>query len=324
MQRRILVAVALTFGLVLGGLATAYAQGLVFLPFVARGAVSQPHFDPSEGWCLYAPAPVLERSWQVSAPPQALLPGQSAEIGLRSKFGQSEETYVVVARVIAPDGSEASAVTAVVADEWAMLVYPYDFSAPPISYGVYTVIWELVSQGFIACHGFQTVAMPTSTATATATATVTPTPTATPIPVLSLGQVITFAGLSHSVTRYEEADTCPNGYDKPDEGAKLVVLWVRSENTSSDYMEVPSLDIKLLQNGIEIGRDAGGIPCRYDDRAWGNACWQWGGDIWPGVSCEGWEAFQVPTATEVQGLVAETRFHYWLGQSALAQWRLAP
>jgi hypothetical protein len=137
---------------------------------------------------------------------------------------------------------------------------------------------------------------------------------------MALGDTFQFEGLQHSIVSYNETDTCPNGSDKADEGAKLVVLWIRSENVSNDYRDMPSLDLRLLRDGIEIGKDAGGCsPCCYDSRTWGNACWP---GLWPGVACEGWEVWAVPEATQVQGLVAEGQFRDWQGTEAIAGWRL--
>ena len=100
-----------------------------------------------------------------------------------------------------------------------------------------------------------------------------------------------------------------------------MVLWVRSGNVGDDYKEMPSLDLTLLQDGIEIGKDADGNPRRCSDEGHGNACYP---GLWPGVSCEGWKVWAVPEATQVEGLVAETWFHYWSRTSVTARWYLEP
>ena len=121
---------------------------------------------------------------------------------------------------------------------------------------------------------------------------------------------------------YQEADTCPNGYDKPDQGAKLVVLWIRSENVSDDHKELPSVSFRLLEGEREVGRNAGGITCLYDDNAWGNACWQVAsGGLWPGVSCQGWEVLEVPQALDVGGLTVKAVFDYWPNGGPVIGWR---
>lgn len=122
-------------------------------------SVAGPRFNPDgEPWCFDAPEPVIDRDWQVSAPREAVNIGESVEIGLRNKFGESNEFYAIWVRVIAPDGSEAGVTTEVSADEWTMLMYPDDFpDAGPMGNGIYTVIWEIADQGFVACDGFEVV-----------------------------------------------------------------------------------------------------------------------------------------------------------------------
>jgi hypothetical protein len=90
---------------------------------------------------------------------------------------------------------------------------------------------------------------------------------------------------------------------------------------SDDYRDVPYLSCRLLREGTEIGQSAWGL-CEelWDSHSWDNAC----GTLWPGISCEGYKAFQVPEATQVQGLVAEGQFHYWNGPDATASWLLEP
>ena len=128
---------------------------------VARAATPEsaagPRFNPDgDPWCFDAPDPVIDRNWQVSAPRETVNAGESVEIGLRNKFGENSEVYYVVARVIGPDDAEVSVTTELRADEWATLMYPDDFSkADPIMPGVYTVIWEVLDEGFVACDGFQ-------------------------------------------------------------------------------------------------------------------------------------------------------------------------
>jgi len=158
----------------------------------------------------------------------------------------------------------------------------------------------------------------------TATPTKTPTVTPTPIPELEVGEGVLYEGIEHTLYTYQVATICPNGYDRPDLGAKLVVLWFRSKNVSDSLQEMPYTDLRLLKNGVEVGVDAGGIPCGYNAEAWGNACWQWSGRLWPGVSCQGWEVFQVPEALEVMGTVVEAYLHRWPEQGVYAAWRLEP
>lgn len=126
-------------------------------PSPPAAATTGPRFNPDgDPWCFDRPDPVLDKEWQVSAPRDVVVIGDSAEIGLRNKWGGSGESYEITARVIAPDGSEARALVRLTADSWANLVFPDDFaSGDTWQRGVYTIIWE-IEGGFIACDGFVT------------------------------------------------------------------------------------------------------------------------------------------------------------------------
>lgn len=121
-------------------------------------APSGPRFNPSgDPWCLNAPEPALDRVWQVSAPREPIMVGETAEVGLRNKLGESNEAHDLLVRVIAPGEVELTASTTLRGDEWAMLVYPDDFGGGPTGNGVYTVIWEVVGAGYVACDGFSVI-----------------------------------------------------------------------------------------------------------------------------------------------------------------------
>jgi hypothetical protein len=114
-----------------------------------------PRFNPDgDPWCLNVPDEAFAGDWQVVAPREVVVIGDSAEIGLRNKQAGSADTYPITVRVIAPDESEASANSTITMGEWTMLVYPDDFvSGNTDQRGAYTIIWE--SGGvFIACDGF--------------------------------------------------------------------------------------------------------------------------------------------------------------------------
>ncbi len=123
----------------------------------AQPEAGGPQFDPAVTYCVDTPNPTIDRTWQVSAPrgvPGPVRPGEVVELGLRNKFGASDETYWAGARVIWPDGTSFVAATSVIGDEWGNVVYPSDFAgAVPLAAGTYTVIWE-IDGGFIACDGF--------------------------------------------------------------------------------------------------------------------------------------------------------------------------
>lgn len=144
-----------------------------------------------------------------------------------------------------------------------------------------------------------------------------PTPTATPIPLFAVGESAQWDGLSLAVTSYEVTHTCPDGYGKPAEGAKFVIVRIQACNTSTDVIEIPFFEFEL--NGYQSGLGAG-LPCRYNEEAFGNACWQWGGKLYPGVSCEGWVLFEVPENTPMQD--ARVRVYTLSPEFDAREWRL--
>jgi len=152
----------------------------------------------------------------------------------------------------------------------------------------------------------------------TITSPVTPSPTA--IPLLSFGDSVQWAGLSLAITRYEVTQTCPGGSGKPADGAKFVIVYVQALNASADVIEVPSLQFQL--DGYESGLGAG-FPCRYNDQAFGNACWQWSGKLYPEVACEGWELFELPATFPLDDSSVRI-FRYTLspGEIQAAEWLL--
>jgi len=126
-------------------------------PTDAQPETGGPRFDPASLSCVDAPSPTIDREWQVSAPrgvPGPVRPGEVTELGLRNKFGASDESYWAGARVIAPDGTSFTTATSVTGDAWGYVIYPTGFSgAVPLGPGAYTVVWE-INGGYIACDGF--------------------------------------------------------------------------------------------------------------------------------------------------------------------------
>lgn len=116
-------------------------------------------FGPGGGGCVNQPAPVIDASWQTSAPrsgSDSVYAGDSLQIGLRNKFDGPNDVYSVAAEVIAPDGSVTVANTVVSGSDWAYLTYPDDFAPAYLAgtfSGTFTIVWETES-GFLACDGF--------------------------------------------------------------------------------------------------------------------------------------------------------------------------
>jgi hypothetical protein len=106
--------------------------------------------------CFNRPQTAIEREWQVGANPIVVI-DESIELPLRNKWGENDEVYEVIARVVAPDESQSTATTTVTGAEDAVLVYPDDFDdANTGTRGAYTIIWE-IDGGFVACDGFVVV-----------------------------------------------------------------------------------------------------------------------------------------------------------------------
>jgi parallel beta-helix repeat protein len=123
-------------------------------------SIAAPRYNPDAlqntgPLCFNRPQPAIDREWQTAAGTRSVLLYDSVELSLRNKWGEPDEVYQVTVRVVAPDGTETSAVTTLRSDEDAILVYPGDFGGSTGVRGAYTVIWE-IEGGFIACDGFVT------------------------------------------------------------------------------------------------------------------------------------------------------------------------
>jgi hypothetical protein len=107
-------------------------------------------------------------------------------------------------------------------------------------------------------------------------------------------------GLAIIVKNYEVVLTCRGYGEGPAQGAKLVYVWIAIRNVSDDIVKLPSFFLEL--EGLkESSKSFGGKVCRYDEKALGNACWEWHGKLDPGVMCEGWELFEVPEKMQIEG-----------------------
>jgi hypothetical protein len=93
-------------------------------------------------------------------------------------------------------------------------------------------------------------------------------------------------------------------------------------NLTDQVMELP--DISLALGAYEPGLGSAG-ECRYNQDSFGNACWQWNGQLFPGVVCEGWELFEVPLSLDEGTAILNASFQD-LETSLVceAQWPLSP
>jgi hypothetical protein len=134
-------------------LATRAAPGGEALPPLP--VTPNPRFNPEgDPWCFDTPDQVVAGDWQVVAPRDLVVIGEAAELALRDTVGQPGTEYRVTARVLAPDGLEATSSATLVANEWAQLVFPdYFLGAATDQRGAYTIVWE-IEGNFVACDGF--------------------------------------------------------------------------------------------------------------------------------------------------------------------------
>jgi hypothetical protein len=129
-------------------------------------------------------------------------------------------------------------------------------------------------------------------------------------------------GLAILVRSYEIASKCREYGNGPAEGSKLVYVWIVVRNISKDVVKLPSFLVEL--EGIkEPSKSFGGSVCRYDKKALGNACWNWHGNLDPGVMCEGWELFEVPEKMRVEGRYVKVSVHLLEEKiQEVGKWRL--
>ena len=92
---------------------------------------------------------VTTLTWQVSAPREPIALGDTAELGLRNKWGSDGECYDFVAEVLDPDGNYASGEDTVCAAEWTYLSY-YDTWVA----GTYSVYYSIQGQ-VVATDSFE-------------------------------------------------------------------------------------------------------------------------------------------------------------------------
>lgn len=140
--------------------------------------------------------------------------------------------------------------------------------------------------------------------------------TQTPVP----GHIKQCDDLGLSIESYRVSETCPNGLGQPAEGAKFVIVEIRAINFSDDVISFPY--IEFLLDDYQTGLGSTG-DCTYSDEAFGNACWQSGGKLFPGVSCQGWELYEVPTTFDTSTAILYASFREYENDVICdAQWPL--
>jgi len=92
---------------------------------------------------------VTSLTWQVSAPRQPIALGDTAELGLRNKWGSPGECYDFVVEVLDPESTYASGEDTVCADEWTYLNYSDTWVA-----GTYSVYYSIQEQ-IVATDSFE-------------------------------------------------------------------------------------------------------------------------------------------------------------------------
>lgn len=95
------------------------------------------------------PGDVTSLTWQVSAPREPIAAGDTAELGLRDKWGSPGECYDFGVDVVDPDGYLSSGDATVCADEWTYL----DYSDTWVS-GTYSVYYSIQAE-VVATDSFE-------------------------------------------------------------------------------------------------------------------------------------------------------------------------
>jgi len=140
--------------------------------------------------------------------------------------------------------------------------------------------------------------------------------TQTPVP----GHIRQCDDLGLSIESYRVSETCPSGIGQPAEGAKLVIVEIKAINFSTDVISLPY--IEFLLNDYQSGLGSTG-DCIYTDEAFGNVCWQSGGKLFPDVSCQGWELFEVPITFDTSTAILYASFREYENDIVCkAQWPL--
>jgi len=140
----------------------------------------------------------------------------------------------------------------------------------------------------------------------------------TPTPIS--GHIRQCDDLGLSVVSYRVSETCPDGFGQPAEGARFIIVEVKAVNFTEDVISPPHIEFHL--NNFESGLGSSG-DCLYNENAFGNACWQSSGKMFPDVSCQGWELFEVPVSFNVSTAILFATFQDTENNvSCNAQWPL--
>jgi hypothetical protein len=112
-----------------------------------------------------------------------------------------------------------------------------------------------------------------------------------------LGESAKVGALRLAALAYSETDKCPDGGGRPAQAAKFVIVEASVRNDGTEIMDLPRIHWTLDSHEASLGA---GHSCRYNQRAFGNACWTSAGRLFPGAECEGWLLFEVPEGLAVE------------------------
>ena len=126
---------------------------------------------------------------------------------------------------------------------------------------------------------------------------------------VALGESVKVGALRVAVLAYVETDKCPEGGGRPAQGAKFVIAQASARNDGAEVIDLPR--IHWMLDSYDAGLGAG-HSCRYNQRAFGNACWVSEGRLFPGAACEGWLLFEIPEgvateSTKVRAQISSAR-----------------
>ena len=143
--------------------------------------------------------------------------------------------------------------------------------------------------------------------------------------LLPLGRWARWKGLAVRVERYELPQKCRGRTSGgPADGAKLVYFWLSVRNESTEAIERPTFYLHL--SGVEKNADwFGGKVCKYDNESFGNDCSRAGRgsrNLYPGVTCGGWELFEVKQGLRVPEQFVTVTAHRSRSTDTVGQWRL--
>ncbi len=134
-----------------------------------------------------------------------------------------------------------------------------------------------------------------------------------------IGEPAKVGDLTLSALGIIEKDECPHGGGRPAQAAKFLVVQARASNDGRVLVDLSTIHWSV--DGYVAGLGAGS-PCRYDQRAFGNACWKSSGKLFPGAACEGWLLFEVPEGLAVDTTTIRAEVSQRSGTSGTVTWRI--